>query len=444
MKRRILIFTVLSVLMLSVVSLPGVAAQNGARSYIVLGTAETGISTQTMTQARNAGGQVVYNFSQIGATIVTTSDANFVSRMRAQGVTVAPNRILHNYEPLRIVKSDVRENAAGGASNRFFPIQWSIPAVRAPEAWIEGRRGQGVQVAVLDEGFYLNMPDVKWNTRLAASFVPGEPVQYTLPEGFSHGTHVSGIIASADNTFGTVGVAPKAEIVPVKVLSESLGFGEDSWVLAGMLYAAAIKVDVVNMSLGGTCEKTDPDCVAIKRVYDRVVKFMNKQGVTVIASAGNDAIDFDANRNLIDLPAMADGVIGISATGPLGWAVNDVADPKRPASYSNYGRVIVDFAAPGGDFALPGEDVCTVGAFTNFCWVFDMIISPAEVFEGDTYFYFAAGTSMAAPHVSGIAAQIISANGGSMKPNQVENALRRYARRLNPRYFYGDGFTLSN
>jgi lantibiotic leader peptide-processing serine protease len=215
-------------------------------------------------------------------------------------------------------------------------------------------------------------------------------------------------------------------------------------VLAGMLYAAAIRVDVVNMSLGGTCERTDPECVAIKKVYDRVVKFMNKQGVTVIASAGNDEIDFDANRNLIDLPAMADGVLGISATGPLGWAVFPAADPKRPASYSNFGRVIVDFAAPGGDFVYPGNENCNVQGIVAPCWLLDTVISPAEVFEGDTFLYFAAGTSMAAPHVSGIAAQIISANGGSMKPNQVENALKRYAQRLNPRAFYGHGFTLAN
>jgi subtilisin family serine protease len=211
-------------------------------------------------------------------------------------------------------------------------------------------------------------------------------------------------------------------------------------VLAGMLYAAAIRVDVVNMSLGGTCDISDPDCRDIKRVYDRVVRFMNRQGVTVIASAGNDAINFDANRNLIDLPAMADGVLGISATGPLGWAVFPVADPRRPASYSNYGRRVVDFAAPGGDFAYPGNEACTVGIFTIPCWAFDMVPSPAEASSVGVFVYWAAGTSMAAPHVAGIAAQIVGANGGSMNPNQVEAALRRFAERLQPRAFYGAGF----
>jgi len=452
MKRSVQ-FIIFLVVLLTLISVSVVSAQNRSRSYIVLGVNETGISPQVMTQARNSGGRVVFNFAQIGASVVTTSDPNFASRMRAQGFTVAPNRILRNYEPLRMVVGSATPQAAGGASNPLFIIQWSLDAVRATEGWVEGRRGAGAQVAVLDEGFYLDHPDLNdnFNTTLAASFVPGEGVYWsnpkavTLNDRFSHGTHVSGIIASEDNTIGTVGVAPEAEIIPVKVLSESLGFGEDSWVLAGMLYAAAIRVDVVNMSLGGICEKTDPECVAIKRVYDRVVKFMNRQGVTVIASAGNSEIDFDANRNLIDLPAMADGVLGISATGPLGWAVYPAADPRRPASYSNYGRVIVDFAAPGGDFALPGEDLCTVGIVAGVpCWVFDMVISPSIVFGGFAYNSWAAGTSMAAPHVSGIAAQIIGANGGSMNPNQVERQLRRYAERLNPRAFYGNGFARAN
>jgi subtilisin family serine protease len=137
---------------------------------------------------------------------------------------------------------------------------------------------------------------------------------------------------------------------------------------------------------------------------------------------------------------MADGILSITATGPLGWAVYPAADPRRPASYSNFGKRVADFAAPGGDAAYPGNENCTLLGRTNPCWVYDLVISPAEVDQGAAYYYFAGGTSMAAPHVSGIAAQIIGANGGSMKPADVEKTLRKWAEKLDPKSFYGDGF----
>ncbi|MBI5669529.1 MAG: S8 family serine peptidase [Chloroflexi bacterium] len=401
-------------------------------------------------QARLAGGQVARTIPQLGAMVVSTNNRNFVRQMRAAGYIVAPNRVVRNPRG-PVYRDAITPSAAGGASNPSFPFQWGLLAVRATEGWVEGRRGAGAVVAVLDEGFYLNHPDLDNNFLVgqAVSFVPGETVQWTLPNGFSHGTHVSGIIAAEDNTIATVGVAPDTKIVPIKVLSEQLGYGLDSWVVAGMLYASEIGVDVVNMSLGGVCDLNDPqtgaDCKATKKLYDRVVKLMKLRGVTVIISAGNDAINADANPNLVILPAMANGALAISATGPQGWASRPAADPRRPASYSNYGFKLVDFAAPGGDFSLfgtpEGNAGCTVAGLTRPCWVLDMVLSPAEASSDGTFSYWAAGTSMAAPHVTGIAAQIVGANGGSMAPNQVENRLRRYAEKLQPKSFYGDGFT---
>jgi subtilisin family serine protease len=198
------------------------------------------------------------------------------------------------------------------------------------------------------------------------------------------------------------------------------------------------------MSLGGNCEKTDPDCVSLKKVYDLVVLYMNLRGITVVISAGNEEINADANPNIIILPAQAKGALGISATGPLGWAVYPSADPRRPASYSNFGRTLVDFAAPGGDFAYPGNENCTVGTLTRPCWVFDMVQSPAEASSDGVFSYWAAGTSMAAPHVSAILAQYASGIGGTITPLQAQVALRLLAQHLSPIAFYGSGFTRAN
>jgi lantibiotic leader peptide-processing serine protease len=113
---------------------------------------------------------------------------------------------------------------------------------------------------------------------------------------------------------------------------------------------------------------------------------------------------------------MSTHVIGIAATGPMGMALsfpNEPAAPNgydRPASYTNYGQSAVDFAAPGGDFALPGNAPCTLplipaGTITAPCWVFDMVISTVRGAGPSISSYaWAAGTSMAAPAAAGVAA----------------------------------------
>lgn len=452
--KRFVMLAVLVTLLVSAFSVSGVAAQRAPQEWIVISATEgvTRLSALAPAQIQIAGGRITRNIPQLGAFVVSSTDANFAQKMSALGMLAAPNRIIPNVKPARSQRLAIDPNAAGGQSNPLAAFQWSLQAVRAQEGWVAGRRGQGVTVAVLDEGFYLNHPDLTANFDLknAASFVPNETVQWTAGTGFSHGTHVSGIIAAVDNKIGTVGVAPKAKVIPVKVLSEQLGYGEDSWVIAGMLYVGELRasgrsnVSVINMSLGGECERTDPECRAIKRVYDAVVTLLNLRGITVVISAGNEALNADANRNIVVLPAMAKGALAISATGPLGWAVYPAADPRRPASYSNFGKTLVDFAAPGGDFAYPGEEACTIGTVTLPCWAFDMVVAPGEASSDGVFSYWVAGTSMAAPHVTAILAQYASGMGGTITPNQAERLLKRYAQSLSPIAFYGDGFTRAN
>ncbi len=452
--KRFVVLAVLVTMLVSAFSFTGVAAQRARKEWIVISASDnvTSMSSLATSQIQIAGGQIVRNMPQIGAMVVSTSDANFSRKMSAVGLLAAPNRIIPNARPTRLQRLAVTPSAAGGASNPFAVYQWSLQAVRAQEGWIEGRRGQGATVAVLDEGFYLNHPDLQANFDVAhaASFVPGETVQWTAGTGFSHGTHVSGIIAAVDNNIGNVGIAPEAKVIPVKVLSEQLGYGEDSWVISGLLYVSELRayglsnVSVVNMSLGGECDRSDPDCRAIKKVYDAVVKLLNKRGISVVISAGNESLNADANRNIIVLPAMAKGALAISATGPLGWAVYPSANPRRPASYSNFGKTLVSFAAPGGDFAYPGDELCTIAGRTLPCWAFDMVQSPAEASSDGVFSYWAAGTSMAAPHVTAILAQYASGKRGTITPDQAETLLDRYAQNLSPIAFYGDGFVRAN
>jgi lantibiotic leader peptide-processing serine protease len=157
---------------------------------------------------------------------------------------------------------------------------------------------------------------------------------------------------------------------------------------------------------------------------DRATTYAYQSGTTVIASAGNDAENYDGNGPVVHSPSDSPHVISISATAPIGWAT----DPgniflDNLASYSNFGRSVIDFAAPGGDFILPGEDPCTIAGLERPCWVFDLVFSTGSL----NSWYWSAGTSMAAPHASGVAALIVGANGGDMKPAHVERELRKTA-----------------
>ena len=150
---------------------------------------------------------------------------------------------------------------------------------------------------------------------------------------FNHGTHVAGIIAAADNSFGVIGVAPDAEIVAVKVLSEYTGSGAFSWINAGIVYAANNGADVINMSLGATFNRNgfyfDENDVLqkIPAVYiqnlilaqQRAVNYAFKKGAVIVTSAGNDGLNIDGNGSLFKLPAGLQNVIAVSATAPDYW-----------------------------------------------------------------------------------------------------------------------------
>jgi subtilisin family serine protease len=288
--------------------------------------------------------------------------------------------------------------------------------------------------------------------------VPGETLTYALPDPFSHGTHTAGTVAAADNAFGTIGVAPDAELVLIKGLPDA-GCGADAPILQGVVYAAGeADADVISMSLGAPLEKSgylEPGCsdgpeddvwvtarevAEVRKAWARVVDYAIKQGATVIASAGNDSADKDHTNNLIDLPADTPGVISVSATGPFGWALDPGTNLDEPAIYTNFGQSAIDFAAPGGNLdveLLDAGTLCTVAGATAPCYAFDFVFS-----TGNASWYWSAGTSMAAPHVAGVAAIIVGHHGGAVNPSHVEAALRSSADDLGKPGnddFYGSG-----
>jgi subtilisin family serine protease len=406
--------------------------------YIIIAEEEAALPAGLDAAVAAANGSVTGKIEQLGLAAAFSEDPDFMNKAgKIDGImAVIPDIKIDRIKPFEqpeAVTVDAASPPFTGDDDFFFDLQWGHDAVDAPEAWEAGYRGAGVRVFVLDEGFDMDHPDLAPNINysLATSFVDGEPTpEYLLNDSFSHGSHTSGTIAAADNGYGTIGVAPEVELVPVKVLSEILGFGYSSWIINGVYYAALNGADVINMSLGGGGFKSlnAPGIQLYYMVpYKRALNYAYQMGATVVVSAGNDALDRNKTMDLLIMPADAPNVLTISATAPLGWAADFSTNLDEFAFYSNYGTRSIDFAAPGGTWELyyypGGTDLCTVGFVTRPCYVFDYVFSVGS----NGAWYWGSGTSMAAPHAAGVAALIIGKNGGSMDPAEVKAIMKQTA-----------------
>ncbi len=352
----------------------------------------------------SAGGIVTFSDLESGFGIAYSDDANFAARAKKSGAFagVIADRIITWQKPIETI--EFKEDAIPNPPNEpFMMYQWNLTALETEAAWAEGYTGQGVRVAVLDGGISANHIDIAPNLDAAASksFVPGFNFDQDTDEAeeFLHATHVAGIIAAPANSRGTIGIAPEATIIAVKVLDG--GSGAFSWVLQGILYASLSQdaggagADVINMSLSGIIPKINRDFAQILAIFNRVVNTAAQRGALVISAAGNEGFNFDHSWNYVILPAEAGNSIAVSATGPVGFAFGGT-NFRDFASYSNSGNSLVFVAGPGGDYQLydgPG-------------WYFDMVLSPSFVSQTAYYWGFAAGTSMSAPAAAGVAALI--------------------------------------
>lgn len=422
-----------------------------ADRYVVMANASKGLPGKLNREIRAAGGKVVARLPQIGVAIVDSNRRDFDLEARGiKGVRSVVRDVTFRTDQPRAVRaiSAGINPPTSGDDDPYFDLQWDLDAIDAPEAWQLGHRGAGVRVAVLDSGIDPDHPDLapNLNTILSTSFIDGET--YDSPAG-RHGTHVAGTIAAADNGLGIIGVAPEAELVAVKVLSGFNGNGTYASVIQGIVYAAEIGANVINMSLGvrgglpRNCTFGDDhtpawECAELFVATGRATTYARRRGTTVVSSGGNDHRDLDHDGPVKHFPAELPHVIAVAATAPNGWAVDPGTFLDWPTDYSNYGQSGIHFAAPGGENWYSGGGSCSIAGVSSSCRNFDQVYSTVP---NDGWSWLS-GTSMAAPHVSGVAALIIGANGGDMHPAQVERALRRGADDLGKRGnddFYGAG-----
>lgn len=407
-----------------------------------------------------AGGTVVGRLKNVGLVVARSASASFASTLRADsrvegvGLSTAVSSPLAPHDREVTQRPPVRESHAGAdpLANR----QWDMDQIHAPEAHAFSKGKSSVLVGVLDSGIDQTHPDLAGQVVASASASCIGGVVNTDPavwanDNLGHGTHVSGIIAGKRNGVGIVGVAPGVKVAGVKLAVDDPNdpnFGlvyADAFVCA-LDWAIEHDFDVMNASLTidpftGPVDdifcSDDPDRAAIVRMVRRAVQATSAKRIPLVASAGNDFHDLSAlesttgSANCKMIPVQLPRVIGVSAVGAS----------QQLAWYSNYGRRAVDLTGPGGDNLIPNPLVTDTTAsgqvlssippnslFYQFAADWDGQVQDCSSGTCATYAYLF-GTSMAAPHVTGVAALAISKY-GRMTPEGLLGVLSATATRL--------------
>jgi len=383
---------------------------------INVATANQGQTKKVERAVEKSGGEVIASYAEIGVVIAQSDNTVFADTLRfdkavesvgatrtapvraadatylGAGASSAPER-----RSAAVTKDTGVEAAADVVADPLEAEQWDMSLIGADAAHQITDGDRDVLVAVLDSGIEATHPDLAANIdpTVSAGCLSGVP--NTAPEAWqpttsSHGTHVAGTIAAARNGVGIVGVAPNVRLSAVKVVNDS-GFIYPEAAICGFMYAAATGADVTNNSY-----YIDPwmfwcddnaDQAAVKESVDRAVQYSQGLGVVNVAAAGNSNIDL-ANKTTdssspndttpavrpvatgcADIPAELDGVVTVSSA----------TKTSEKSSFSNYGRDVIDVAAPGSSIL----STVTGGGYALY-----------------------SGTSMASPHAAGVAALIKS------------------------------------
>ncbi|WP_378520958.1 S8 family peptidase [Nonomuraea helvata] len=455
-----------------------------------------GQQRQAQEAVERAGGTTVGGDARLGY-LMASGSGGFVEQVGADRavVGVSPDRSIGfatNHAGAGVTARSAAFPDAGSftRSRSGEPLagrQWDMRMIGADRANAKVPGSRQVLVGVIDTGVDGKHPDIapNFNRELSRNFVTDKPKDEdgdTLDgpcevsgckdpvdeDDDGHGTHVASTIASPINGIGIAGVAPNVQIVNIRAGQDS-GYFFLKPSLDALTYAADIGVDVVNMSYyvdpwlfnctanPADTKKQQLEQQAIITGMQRALDYARQHNVTLISALGNESVDLGnpkvdkespgypagekkvrrIDNSCIDVPAESNGVISVSALGPSG----------RKAIYSDYGTEQTDLAAPGGD-AVDGEGAkatrsILAAAPERVLRAAGRIDAKGEPKGADvvkdctagpcSYYQYLDGTSMAAPHATGVAAILVSrfgkpGKGGlELSPATVEDLLYKTA-----------------
>ncbi|MCA4134512.1 S8 family serine peptidase [Arthrobacter sp. M4] len=418
-------------------------AAAGAQNYLVLYRSGGKAAGKSLDAIKAAGGTLVQDYGAIGVAVVSSASSDFSTRLRAadSSVEAAAGTASFGVALEGSAANDADAAAALGpvspptpaaGSDNLSGLQWDMDQIHAPEARALSGGSASVVVGDIDTGLDFTHPDLAPNVDFARSVSCISGVPDTNPAAWmddnGHGTHTAGTIAAAKNGLGIVGVAPNVKIAGIKA-GNADGFFFPEAVVCSFMWAAEKGIQVTNNSYFAdpwlfNC-KNDPQQKAIWEAERRAIRFAQQKGTTVVASLGNASDDLahptqdvtspddttpvtrEISNACAVVPAEVPGVVGVSANGNKGFK----------SYYSNYGSGVTDVIAPGGDrrfqvtpAAVNGRVLSTYPA-AAFC-------PPAlKVVDSGASYCYLQGTSMAGPHVAGVAALVASA--GVVSPGNV-------------------------
>lgn len=346
-------------LSMQVTSAVAIAASDAALPYILMSDAETLRAVRQ--DIRKVGGHYLREFEFAkGAVASLNSRALSYLESRHPNLTALPDIQVRLIHPLA-----KPANPGGKNQDPVQPPQsvpWGISAIQATQA--HATRGEGVVVCVVDTGIDKDHPDLAANIVGGRNFIAAKGAldSNNWDDDNGHGSHVSGTVAALDNTIGVVGVAPNAKLYGVKVLDRR-GSGTLSGVIDGINECISAGTHVINMSLGAAVSPTSSTGLLMQAAVDSA----KAAGIEVVVAAGNNGADLS---NYI--PAGLSNLIAVAA----------VDRSMNFPYWSNYGLRVTDLSAPG--------------------------VSIASTWKNGGYDTIS-GTSMASPHVAGVAALRIAA-----------------------------------
>ncbi len=328
---------------------------------------------------------------------------------RFYSLTLAPNTDIravraeiYTFDSVKSSDPEPIMRTQATANDPYFPEMWGLQKIQAGTAWDKTKGSNAVTVAVIDTGIDYNHTDFSGRniirgedfnscTATANGQCVSRKERDTDPmDDNGHGTHVAGTIGAATNNgIGVSGVNWNVSLLVIKSLGGVSGTGLFEDIVKGMEYAVNSDASIINMSLGGEM----PSCPS---AYQTIIDIGVSRGKTFVVAAGNA----DKDTNLFT-PANCNGVIVVGATSPT----------DTRAIYSNHGSK-VDIAAPGGDKG-GAQGTCTQSNCILSTW-------PGNNLKAIQ------GTSMASPHVAGVAALILAQN-PSFSPTEIKQCLLQSA-----------------